>query len=440
MGRKQFTALSLQAFLGMAMVLLFIVRPAHASPFSLLSSVGGRHSLAQPHPLFPDSAVVFSSSAVGFDVVAYVAQADGYFSDYQQYMNSTGWTSGAEVLARIALENSINPRLILALLEYRCACVLGVPSQKIDGNYLMGVMDPRREGLYRQLGTIVNWLSQGYYGWRSGALHEIRFSDDSTLPLTPSSNAGTVALQYLFAQLYDRAGWERALDPEEGFLALYQRMFGDPWQQPGLIEPPLPEVLVQPLFILPFEVGQLWSYTSGPHKAWETEGALAALDFAPASDRSGCIPSRAWVTAVANGLIVRARHGAVVLDLDGDGLEQTGWTVLYMHIAEHERVAVGVYLHAGERIGHPSCEGGPASGTHLHIARKYNGEWVLADGTVPLVMDGWTAHAGVKPFEGTLTQNNQTITAHPFSSRETYIVRRAENPSPEKRESRNGCE
>jgi hypothetical protein len=216
-------------------------------------------------------------------------------------------------------------------------------------------------------------------------------------------------------------------------------MFGDPWQ-PGLIEPPLPEVLVQPLFILPFEVGQLWSYTSGPHKAWETEGALAALDFAPASDRSGCIPSRAWVTAVANGLIVRSRHGAVVLDLDGDGLEQTGWTVLYMHIAEHERVAVGVYLHAGERIGHPSCEGGPASGTHLHIARKYNGEWVLADGTVPLVMDGWTAHAGVKPFEGTLTQNNQTITAHPFSSRETYIVRRAENPSPEKRESRNGCE
>jgi hypothetical protein len=36
-----------------------------------------------------------------------------------------------------------------------------------------------------------------------------------------------------------------------------------------------------------------------------------------------------------------------------------------------------------DRVGHPSCEGGSSSGIHIHIARKFNGEWVLADGGLP---------------------------------------------------------
>jgi hypothetical protein len=32
----------------------------------------------------------------------------------------------------------------------------------------------------------------------------------------------------------------------------------------------------------------------------------------------------------------------------------------------------------GDRIGHPSCEGGAANATHVHIARRYNGEWIPA--------------------------------------------------------------
>jgi hypothetical protein len=62
----------------------------------------------------------------------------------------------------------------------------------------------------------------------------------------------------------------------------------------------------------------------------------------------------------------------------------------------------------GDLLGHPSCEGGRATGTHVHIARKYNGEWIPADGIVPgivpFVIGGWTAEQGDAPYEGRLTR------------------------------------
>ena len=191
--------------------------------------------------------------------------------------------------------------------------------------------------------------------------------------------------------------------------------------------------------ILPFLPGDIWSYTSGPHKAWETEGALAALDFAPPSAESGCLPSDEWIVAVSDGIVVRSEHGAVVLDLDAssdrsntvstfsDGLEQTGWAVLFMHVAAQGRVPAGTRLHAGDIIGHPSCEGGPASGTHMHIARKFNGEWVAADGPVPFIMDGWVAEAGYKPFLGSLLRDGDAIQANMYSPGSTFISRDPQN-------------
>ena len=83
---------------------------------------------------------------------------------------------------------------------------------------------------------------------------------------------------------------------------------------------------------LPFEDGVEWSFSGGPHGGWGNGAAWAALDFAPPGDLD-CVPNDEWVVAMADGLIVRAEDGSVVQDLDGDGNEHTGWTILYLHIS-----------------------------------------------------------------------------------------------------------
>jgi len=377
--------------------------------------------------IIPDSELVYSPSAVDFDVEAFINQAGGYLSRYKEWLGSTEWTTGAEIVEKIATENSINPRLLLTLLEYQSSWVFGIPSNPKQEDYPMGKVDLSLKGLYPQLAWAVNQLSVGYYGWREGWVTDILFSDGVSARLAPDLNSGTVAIQYYVAQIYDTPGWLGAIDTNAGIPALYERMFGNPWIRAMDVEPLYPPNLSQPDLILPFLIGQVWSYTGGPHGAWERDGARAAIDFAPGSTESGCVKSNAWVVASAPGLIVRAGYGVIVEDLDGDGNEQTGWDILYLHIND-ARIGVGDWVETSDYLGHPSCEGGIATGTHVHIARKYNGEWISADGPLPLVLSGWTVHAGTIPYEGTMTNGNGTVTSSIYGSGESQIKRIRENP------------
>ncbi len=377
--------------------------------------------------VMPDSEVVYSPSTIGFDIQAFVQQAGGYLSKYREYLGTTGWTSGAEIVQRVALENSVNPRLLLALLEYQGGWVYGQPKDALHTKYPLGYTNTQEDHLYQQLIWAVNKLSIGYYGWREGLLTEVAFSDGVKARLAPDLNAGTAALQYYLAQVYSTQPWVAALDEQQGLPALYDRMFGNAWLRAAEVEPLFTADLVQPELNLPFFYNQVWSYSGGPHGAWEHDGARAALDFAPGGMESGCVPSDAWVVSASAGVITRSGHATLVVDLDGDGFEQTGWVLLYLHLIPGDQpLQVGDFVAAGDLLGHPSCEGGFATGTHIHLARKYNGEWALADGPTPFVLSGWTARAGPNPYEGTMIRASDVITANVYGSSETQIIRKRE--------------
>lgn len=370
--------------------------------------------------IIPDSELVYGPFSSYFDIQAFVEQRGGYLARYREELSEGEFSNGADIVQRVAQEFSTNPRLLLAVLEYQSGWVTEIEPAEETLDYPIGLLDPNRQGLYRQLAYAANELNRGYYLWRVNGVAVWVLADGEVQLPSPLINAGTAGVQHFFGTLYGRTDWEQAIS-DQGLFATYTNLFGYPFDY--TLEPLLPSYLTQPEFGLPFESGTTWAFTGGPHGGWGDGSAWAALDFAPPGDALGCVESDAWVTAIADGPVVRAENGAVVQDLDGDGLEQTGWTILYMHIEARERAAVGTYLNAGDRVGHPSCEGGFSTGTHLHLARRYNGEWLPADGSIPFVLDSWISAGAGREYDGYLSREGQTLEAWNGRSEANQIQR-----------------
>jgi hypothetical protein len=112
---------------------------------------------------------------------------------------------------------------------------------------------------------------------------------------------------------------------------------------------------------------------------------------------------------MADGMIARSGGGVVVLDLDGDGITQTGWTIFYLHIDPVGAPKTGTRLLQGDNLGHPSCVGGQSTGRNVHIARLYNGEWIPAGGSIPFNMDGWVVVDTGEEYKGYLERGYEVV-------------------------------
>jgi len=369
--------------------------------------------------IIPDSELVNGPFNILFNIEEYVNQKSGFLAKYYEEVDEVSM-SGVQIVQRIAQDYSVNPRLLLAVLQYQSGWLTETNPKKADQVYPIGFRDPQKIGLYRQLAWAANNLNHGYYLWRVDGIAIWLLSDGTLVPIASTINAGTAGIQHMFALLYDRAAWDKAVS-QDGLFSTYNGLFGYPFDY--TIEPILPSELAQPTMQLPFESGVTWSFTGGPHGGWGDGSAWAALDFGPPGEALGCVQSDAWVVTVADGLILRVENGAVIQDLDGDGFEQTGWVVLYMHIETRDRVKSGTFLKAGERIGHPSCEGGISNGTHVHLARRYNGEWIPADQDIPFVLDGWVSSGTGTEYDGYLTIGDISIEAYAGKSLENGIQR-----------------
>jgi len=362
-------------------------------------------SLGPDFKIIPDSELVYGPYNAIIELNSWINE-NSYLASFSEEVFDRSF-SGLEIVQRIAQDYSVNPRLLLAILEYQSGWVTR-SNQEVSPSDTPIVNDPFREGLYKQLAWLANNLNRGYYLWKVNALSSWVLTDGSVVPISPTINAGTAGVQYIMSLLMGYPEWQTAVG-SNGVHSTYSQLFGYPFDY--AIEPLIPAGLSQPDFQLPFEKSKIWSFTGGPHGAWGDGSAWAAIDFAPPGDALGCVQSDEWVTAVAAGRITRSEDGIVVLDLDGDGFQQTGWVVFYLHIETRDRIQVGKYVQSGDRLGHPSCEGGISNGTHVHIARKYNGEWISADGPLPFNLDGWKSEGFGIEYDGYLRKNNAIVEA-----------------------------
>jgi len=387
---------------------LLALNPQLANPDALevgqtINTPGGGLPVGPDMKLIPDSELVYGPTAADFSITSIVKYSPGFLRAYSEEVDGEVMT-GVEIIHFVAKSYSVNPRLLLALLEYRGEWLTNPfpPQAKID--YPMGIQRPNREGLMRQMLDAADALNAGYYGWKYRGDTVLSFDDGVRILFAPTLNPGTVAVQKMLSVATSSTQWQRDVAPT-GFFDTYLSMFGDPFV--NAYEPITPPNLTQPELTLPFARGEEWVYTGGPHGAYNSGSAWGAVDFAPPrpSDelialQGACYVSPYWVTAVAPGVIARSGDGYVILDLDGDGDETTGWTIVYLHIDNHEVIAPGTRVKTGDRLGHPSCEGGFSNGTHLHISRRYNGEWIPVEcedcmpGAVvpPFTLGEWTLH------------------------------------------------
>ena len=366
--------------------------------------VPGEASLDGPaYKLIPDSELVYGPSARDFSVEAIVAEYGGYLLSYQSEVEGRA-LSGTQIVQLVADRQSVNPRLLLALVEYLSGWVTHPTADSTE--FALGYTKPGYEDLYQQVAWAANLISQGFYGRSEGGLTTFEVGKEARFDFDPGINDATAGLQLLFGSIPGTtvSKWQSDVGPD-GFFAVYNRLFGNPFAY--TVDPLLPEILSQPALSLPWAPGETWYMTGGPHGAWASGTAWAALDFAPPHDQLGCYVSDAWVTAMAGGLVTRSDAGAVVTDLDGDGYPGTGWTITYMHVEARDRIPVGSFVQAGDAIGHPSCEGGFSNGTHVHVARAYNGRWISADGDLPITMSGWVSQGLGREYDGLLVKGDQ---------------------------------
>ena len=359
-----------------------------------------------PFLIIPDSEIVYGPGQINLNVEDEVkSYPDGWL--WQIEAGNDYLLPGWRVVKDISMAYSVNPRILLALIEYQSGLITGMSDAESIVQYPLNVQKWHLAKLPNQLMWASEQLNAGYYGWRHGRIQQLTLAEGEQYQLDPRLNSGTVAIYSFFAQLYSQALFEQAIGPN-GFAATYEQLFGDPFNfQVDLLDPGL----TQPEIALPFEPNVIWNFTGGPHNAWRDSAPWAAIDFAPQLAESGCAKSTDWIVAPASGVISRIQDGVLAQNLGDDSSELTGWTLVYVHLLpEKYKLRVGQNIEYGERLGRPSCEGDfESTGTHLHLARKYNGEWIPASGPPTFSLGNWDVIGEHRPYRGKLHNRDSGI-------------------------------
>ena len=123
-----------------------------------------------PYPRFllPDSEIVNSPCGQNLNIQKFVNNSNGTLKTYAQDVDSHP-LSGAEIVKLVSENTSVNPKFLLAFIEFRSHWVLSNPP-KPDLTHPLGLNIPNNEGLYNELSIYAQLLNIGYYAWRQGKM------------------------------------------------------------------------------------------------------------------------------------------------------------------------------------------------------------------------------------------------------------------------------
>ena len=161
-------------------------------------------ALREPGPSFkivPDSELVYGPAGALFDLHKVITSWGGFLEQFKEQIEGRE-LSGADVIQLVANRYSVNPRLLLALLEYQSGWLTKKDVSLDSLAYPMGYMHEDWQGLFGQLSFAASEINRGYYLWRAGWVGPFVFNDGSVVVTGQGVNEGKVGIQFIFSHLY----------------------------------------------------------------------------------------------------------------------------------------------------------------------------------------------------------------------------------------------
>ncbi len=351
--------------------------------------------------ILADGQFVYGPNVTNWDTASYLTSLKSPLSPY------------ASILEDKARYYSINPQVLLALLEMQSGLVTGEGHSDIE--HVVGYSDV--SGFADQLETLSSALIMSFYSrlYRTAdftATHyTLALATSKEIKISAETNAGTFALLAAMAPLSSDSQWQDLISAQSpnGFVQTYERLFpdSDPLDNSNKIM--APSAPPANLLKLPFAGGDAWMFTGGPH-AYDgcTYNPWSGVDFAPGI--YGCaVPGNRWVTAPAAGTVWNVNCGGCQVTIN----HGNGWWSNFYHIA-NQQLFNGQSVAKDQHIGNPSCRpsvggcgacGGYATGIHAHYNLMYNGAFYAINGTS---LEGWIVNS-TGCYEGYLQNGGQQI-------------------------------
>jgi murein DD-endopeptidase MepM/ murein hydrolase activator NlpD len=375
---------------------------ASGNPSAIVISAQTDDEIAVTYPgeLLANGQFVYGPNVGDFDLEKYLVEANSPLSEKAEFLEDKAWFY------------SINPRVLLTLLEMRCGAV-SQPQTEIEqaiGYEDISSFDKEFELLAE---TLVEYFYADLYETpdlptTSSGEWIIDLAEGQTVVFAPSASSATLAILAALGPLSNSDEWQALISPIalDGFTQTYRRLFpeSNPLDNSNVIVPNAtpPANLLK----LPFTAGDRWTFSGGPHEWDGCDGGdpYSAVDFAPGGYPCDSIPTNRWVTAAAAGTIthIGANGAEVYMTFDSPN---DAWGARYLHIAN---TAVGGNQHVAQdtRIGNPSCRACTGcTGCHGHFDLRYNGAWVTIVGTA---FEGWVVHS-TGCYSGYLEKGGQRV-------------------------------
>ena len=348
-----------------------------AAPATAVGVVIATVQPAAPAQFFHDQRLTYEPDFYVPQVQAFLGSQPGPLKDFSADVGSRRH-SFAEIVVGQSLYYSLNPRVVLALLESQGELLsdkLPTPAQ-LDWALGYHTKDAKpEEDKLRGLTAQVRWaVRQLLYARRDFSSYTPLTYADGTQAAAP---AGWELGQYALARALAPATTPAKLEARmQAFVATYTQLFGDPRSAPtGWPAPSAPFLawpMTKPARITSFfdHDAPFLSRNGGIFSYWGRNETDLSYDGHDGWDYAAAPPDPAL--AAAAGTVVFAGNAddncattAVVLD------HGNGYRTLYWHLSSAD-VAIGQQVAAGETVGVIGASG-CAFGAHLHLGVQYLG-------------------------------------------------------------------